>query len=227
MSRRGVLFIAWESADAGQTALLARAVASLADLHPELPYHVAQLPGLTPHVEKARLGALTPFETTAFLDIDSVVLGRLDFGFEMAERYGLACCHGENPWRRRYVGVTGDAVEYDTGVLFFSGAQARPVLELWSSLAPVLDTAIAYAEGRAAKRAPPDDRLTFGHAVEKCAVSPFILPPNWSLRPPWVRTFFGPPKIWHGSGALPDHLLYLRGYYDRPDAIVMLHEVPS
>ncbi|MBI3516284.1 MAG: hypothetical protein HY060_19810 [Proteobacteria bacterium] len=226
MSQRGVLFIAWEAAGAEQTALLARAVGSLADLHPELPYHVAHLPGVTPHVEKARLGELTRFETTAFLDVDSVVLGRLDFAFEMAERYGLACCHGENPWRRRYVGATGDAVEYDTGVLFF-GAGARPVLELWPLLAPLLDAPVSYIEDRQAKRAPPDDRLSFGHAVEKCAASPFILPPNWSLRPPRMRTFFGPPKIWHGSGALPDDLAQLRRYYELPDAMVLFHELPG
>ncbi|MEJ0070814.1 MAG: hypothetical protein WDO24_21130 [Pseudomonadota bacterium] len=38
----------------------------------------------------------SPFETTVYLDADTVVLGRLDYGFEMAERFGLACCHCVN-----------------------------------------------------------------------------------------------------------------------------------
>jgi hypothetical protein len=225
MAQRGVLFIAWETAAAEQTALLARAVASLADFHPELPYHVVHLPGTARHVEKSRIGALTPFEVTAYLDVDSLVLGRLDFAFEMAERYGLACCIGENPWRRRYVGVTGDVIEYDTGVLFF-GPGARPALELWTHLAPALHAPISYADGGQAKQAPRDDRLAFGHAVEKSGFAPFILPPNWSLRPPWVRTFFGPAKIWHGIGPLPTVLQHMRGYYERADAIVLPHELP-
>ena len=226
MSERGVLYIAWEAADQAQTALLARAVASLAEVHPELPYRIVRLPGTRPHVEKATLGDTTPFATTLYLDADSVVLDRLDFGFEMAERYGLACCHGENPWRRRFVGITGDAVDYDTGVLFF-GAAAKPMLDAWKALAPLLDAPVNYVEDRQVRHAPPDDRLAFGEALARGAVAPFILPPNWSLRPPWQRSFFGPPKIWHGTGAPPDGLAQLRQYYARPDAIVLLHDLPG
>jgi hypothetical protein len=47
------------------------------------------------------MAAMTPFEETLFLDADTVPLGRLDFGFEQAQRFGLACCICEVPWARR------------------------------------------------------------------------------------------------------------------------------
>jgi hypothetical protein len=222
MSQRGVLYIAWDTADAGQTALLERAVASLREVHPELAQHVARLPGAAPHIEKAGLGALTPFQTTAYLDVDTVVLGRLDFAFEMAERHGLACCHGANPWRRRYLGVVGDAIEYDTGVLFF-GQAAQPVLEAWRELAPALDLPVCYAEDRQAKQAPCDDRLAFGHAVEQRGLAPVILPRNWNLQPRWHTRFFGPVKIWHDRADVPETVLAINRYYQRDDAMIQFH----
>jgi len=226
MSQRGVLYIAWGTAGDGQAALLERAVASLRQVHPELSHHVARLPGAAPHIEKARLHELTPFETTAYLEVDTVVLDRLDFGFEMAERYGLACCHGANPWRRRYVGAAGDAVEYDTGVLFF-GAAARAVFEVWRALAPVLDATICYAEDRQVKQAPRDDRLAFGHAVEQCGAAPFILPLNWNLRPRWQPRFFGPVKIWHDRADVPEKLRDVMRYYEGPQAVVQFHHLDA
>src|ERR1700749_4515757 len=96
--RRGALYVVWEPAQpgAGSAAIkasLERAIASFRDHHPELAHHVATLPrGSTLH-DKAGMFEPSPFETTVYLDADTVVLGRLDYGFEMAERHGLACCH--------------------------------------------------------------------------------------------------------------------------------------
>src|SRR4051794_33601823 len=161
--RRGVLFIAWETVD--REVGLARAVAALEAGHPGLPHHVARLPGAPSAVDKARLAELSPFAATLYLDDDALVLGRLDFGFEMAERYGLACCHGENPWRRRHVGVASDALLYDTGVLFFSAA-AAPVFETWRRVAPLAAAPIAVVEGNAVRQLPADDRLGFAQALD-------------------------------------------------------------
>jgi len=222
MSQRGVLYIASEAEVAAQAALLERATASLRAVHPELPFQIARLPGKAPHIEKTALRQLTPFDVTAYLDADTVVLGRLDFGFEMAERYGLACCHGANPWRRRYAGVVGDAVEYDTGVLFF-GAGAWTLFDLWRGLAPVLNATVSYIEDREVRLAPSDDRLAFGRAVEQSGIVPFILPLNWNLRPRWQPRFFGPIKIWHDSADVPDSLQEACRYYAQPDAVIRFH----
>src|SRR5579885_1790975 len=123
-ARRGALYVYWEPAKPrpGRGSLkpaLERAIASFQAFHPELPYHVAMLPSDSTLHDKAGMFDHSPFETTVYLDIDTVVLGRLDYGFDMAERHGLALCHCVNPWLRRYVGVTGDWIEYNTGVMFF------------------------------------------------------------------------------------------------------------
>jgi len=216
MGRRGVLFLVSE---AGDPAALARAVAALGAVHPELPHHVVR----QSVVDRTRALALSPFETTACLDEDALVLGRLDFAFEMAERYGLACCHGENPWRRRHVGVTSDAVSYDTGVLFFTAA-AKPVFDTWQRIAPLATAPVARVEDGAVRQLPGDDRLGFVQALDACATAPLLLPPNWSLRPPWHRSFYGPVKIWHGD-AVPDAVTALNRYYAAPDAIIQFHEL--
>ncbi len=73
-------------------------------------------------------------------DADTVVLGNLSFdpargcGLRLLER-----CICECPWARRYAGIQGEAVEYNTGVLFFS-EQAKPVFETWARLAPQTDS---------------------------------------------------------------------------------------
>jgi hypothetical protein len=218
---RGVLFIAWEAADV--TAARTRAVAALHAGHPALPHHVVTLPGAPSALGKARLPALSPFETTAYLDDDALVLGRLDFGFEMAERYGLACCLGDNPWRRRHVGIADDALTYDTGVLFFT-ATAQPVFDMWGRLAPLATAPVAVVEDLAIRQEPGDDGLGFAQALEACGVAPLVLPPNWSLRPRWRRSFYGPVRIWHGD-TVPEPVRALNRYYDEPDAIIQFHEL--
>jgi hypothetical protein len=224
MGQRGVLFMSWEPEAAGERALLERALASLRQVHPELPHHVAALPGGTPRLDKPGLLARSPFETSLYLDSDAVVLGRLDFGFEMAERYGLACCLGDNPWQRRYLGLPGDAVDYDAGVLFFDG-RAAPVLEAWGRLAPLVDLPVSQVVDGKAEQAPCDDRLGFTRALELCGTVPFVLPLNWNLQPRWQRSFFGPVKLWRSSAPVPETLLAFNRYYESPDAIMQFHEL--
>lgn len=221
MSRRGVLYLVWEQAGGSR---LERSLTSLAQVHPELPHHVVNLPPSSRPIEKAQLYGHSPFETTLFLDTDTVVLGRLDYGFEMAERFGLACCLSANPWRRRYAGVVGDEIEYDTGALFFD-AKAAPVFEAWNRLAPNLEATVVFQQDGKVQQAPCDDRLSFARAVELCAVAPFVLPHNWNFRPVCHHSCFGPIKIWHGDEAVPETVLTFNRYYERPDAIMQFHEL--
>src|SRR4029079_12054427 len=117
-AKRGILYVKWGP----NNSVLERSLRSVRAIHPELPVHVQELTGPpTPTLlDKARMMEWTPFEETVFLDVDTVVLDRLDFGFAMAAKHGLACCICECPWARRYGGISGDLVEYNTGVLFFT-----------------------------------------------------------------------------------------------------------
>src|SRR5262245_21729104 len=115
-AKRGILYMRW-----GPNApVLERSLRYVRAIHPELPVHVVELPAEASLLDKAGMYDHSPYEETLFLDVDTVVLDRLDFGFEMAVKHGLACCICENPWARRYGGIKGDLIEYNTGVLFFT-----------------------------------------------------------------------------------------------------------
>ncbi len=122
----GAVYVVWGKVD---KTILDRSIASLKAHHPDLPVHIEHLPDEATLLDKARLLDFTPFEETLFLDMDTVVMGNLDFGFRKGREVGLALCICECPWARRYGGLAGDVVEYNTGVMFFTkrpGPSSRP-----------------------------------------------------------------------------------------------------
>jgi len=229
MSRRGALFVVWEPAKPRTDGwsikpFLERAITSFQAHNPGLPHHVATLaPGSTLH-DKATMFEHTPFDSTVFLDADTVTLGRLDYGFEMAERFGLACCHNVSPWLSRYFEITGDWIEYNTGVLFFT-PPARPIFDTWRTTAPHLDSRARFVRDGIALVSPRDDQLSFSLAVRQSDRPPFVLPINWNFAPPFHHTFFGPLKVWHSYAEVPQTILDLNAYYERPGAIMQYHEM--
>jgi hypothetical protein len=215
---RGVLYVVWgEAAEAP----LRRSIDSLARFHPDLPVKVVRLSADDPEAlfAKAPLASFSPFRETLFLDIDTVVLGALDYGFDRAARFGLACCIAPCPWARRHVGVGGETIEYNTGVLFFTD-RARPVFERWQSLA----SAIAALPVPRHKKTN-NDQGPFARAVEETGFCPFVLPPNWNFRPQWQESFFGPIKIWHDYADPPAELIAINRRYDLPDAPIAYHRL--
>jgi hypothetical protein len=218
VASRGVLYV---QRDGMPSPLLARSLDALRRVHPELPHHVAIVPDGAPGVGKARALVESPFETTLFLDPEAVVLGRLDFALERAERYRLACCLSDNPWQRSFLGVGSDAVLYDTGMLIV-GAAAREMMESWSRLAGLLDAPLGRVENGQTVQAP-DDRLGFARALELHGFAPFVLPCNWGFRPAWHRTFNGPIKLWLDPADVPETVLTANRGYAAPDAILEFH----
>jgi hypothetical protein len=202
-SGRGVLYMKWgTSADEP----LARSIASVKKFHPELPLHVATLPENASLLNKADMLDASPFEETLFLDVDTVVMDRLDFGFTNGLRFGLACCICECPWARRYGGLGGDVVEYNTGVLFFT-RRAKPMFDCWKEWVGKLDSSIQFrAPGNELRTMPFNDQAGFSFAVERVGISPYVLPMNWNFRPEWQKVLCGPLKIWHDYRPIPAHL---------------------
>jgi hypothetical protein len=222
-AKRGVVFIFWGPR---ATPFFERAVASLRTHHPELPVHVERLDDhLDPAaglLQKSRMADISPFETTLYLDVDTVVLGRLDFAFDRAERHGLACTICECPWASRYRGLSGDLIEYNTGVIFFT-ALARPVFEAWKRFSVELDSSIRHVVNGQVTVMPHNDQGGFAQAVDATGFHPFVLPLNWNLRPKWHRSFFGPVRIWHDYRAVPENLLEINRYYASPESIIQYH----
>lgn len=199
-AKRGILYVKWGRYDPyfhnPIDATLQRSIDSLRAFHPELPIHVHTLPDDASLLDKAGLFNWTPFEETLCLDLDTVVLDRLDFGFEMACKHGLACCICECPWARRYSGIQGDLVEYNTGVQFFT-RRAKPIYDAWADMVRKIDSSMhLYRDGELTVM-PCNDQAAFALAIAASPVPPFILPINWNYRPHWNNSFWGPIKIWH------------------------------
>jgi len=122
-SGRGVLYVVWGNKI---EPILQRSIVSLKATHPELPVEIVRTSGAENEprslLEKSRMFELSPFEETLYLDADTIILERLDFAFEKAREFSIACCICEAPWARRYAGLSnrGDMIEYNTGVLFFT-----------------------------------------------------------------------------------------------------------
>ena len=131
--KRGVLYVVWGDKI---EPLLQRSIASVRRFYPHIPIEIVHAGEPDPErglAQKVKMASKTPFESTLFLDADTVVLGNLDFAFDRAEQFGLACVICECPWLRRYGASEGDQLEYNTGVLFFS-PKSRPVFDAWEEL---------------------------------------------------------------------------------------------
>ena len=222
---RGVVSIYW-----GDESKLPieRLKISIKKIHPELPHEIIKIDA--PHGDfsslnqKARMFELSPFDETLFLDLDAVILGRLDFAFDKAKKFGIAVSICESPWGRRYSKIfKGDQIEYNTGVIFFTKA-AKPVFDRWSVLAPKIDSSILHVEDGVIKTLPVNDQGSFAMAIEETGFNPFVLPLNWNFRPQWQRSFFGPIKIWHDYVDPPPFFEELSKYYASEDSIIQYHQ---
>jgi len=167
---------------------------------------------------------LSPFDETLFLDIDTVVMGNLDFGFEKAKSFGMAISICEAPWGRRYKKIFfGDEVEYNTGVIFFT-KRAKLVFNAWKELAGTIDSSILIVKDQVIYTMPANDQGSFALAVVRTGFNPYVLPLNWNFRPGWHRSFFGPIKVWHDYSEPPPFLEELNTYYSGKDSIIQYHQ---
>lgn len=222
---RGILSIYW-----GDESKLPidRLKASVKKFHPELPHEIIQIDAshgdLTALNQKAKMLDLSPFEETLFLDMDTVVLGNLNFGFDKAQQFGMALSICECPWARRYSNIfSGNEVEYNTGVLFFT-RKSKHVFEKWKQLASYVDSSIFHVMDGVLKAMPANDQGSFALAIEQTGFNPFVLPLNWNFRPYWYRGFFGPIKVWHDYADPPQLFEEINSYYLNKDSIIQYHQ---
>lgn len=220
----GALYMVWGHS---HDRLLERSLDSLKRFHPDLPVHVHRVPHDPEHaptaemfLAKAKMSLISPFENTVYLDADTIVMGSLQYAFEKAEQFGLACCICECPWAQRYAGLKHSAglVEYNTGVLFFT-PRARDLLYMWGQLARVIDSSVRYVDQGGEKVMSHNDQAAFAKAVEITGFNPYVLPLNWNFRPKWHRCFYGPIKVWHDVQPPPAEVAQINAFYSNADAI--------
>jgi hypothetical protein len=226
MSKRGILSVYWGDE---QKLPIERLKNSLLKYHPNLPHKIIKIDAaegdVSSLIEKTKIFDLSPFDETLFLDIDTVVMGNLDFGFNKASEYGLAICICEAPWARRYKNIfVGDEIEYNTGVIFFN-KEAKIVFDEWKKLGSYVNSSIyGYSEAVGNYVSPANDQGSFALAIEKTKFNPFILPLNWNFRPIWHKSFFGPIKIWHDYTDPPSIIAELNSYYENKDSLIQYHQ---
>ena len=222
LKTRGALWIVWGNFD---RRILNRSVESFKKHHPDLGTHIAELPDDSTLLDKAKMFGLSPFEETVFLDADTVVLGDLTFGFTQASIHGLACCICEAPHARRYgeakLGV--DAIEYNSGVVFWSSRNRRfdqGFFNLWKEIAGSMDSRIRFVSDGKDLTMQVNDQASFSAAISEQSSPPFVLPMNWNLRPEWQKSWFGPLKIWHDYREVPQSVLDFNEQQSNPEAII-------
>lgn len=219
---RGVLYIVWPGQDSRVQAALERSIASVALEHPELAHEVIRLPEGATLLDKAKMLDLSPFDSTLFLDADTVVLGSLEHGFRKAEQHGLALCICECPWARRFTGLTnhGDIQEWNTGVMFFTRGAAE-VFDAWKRNAAI-DSSLLWRDNNdgSVKVMEENDQAAFALAVEETGFAPWVLPLNFNFRPTWQHTAFGDIRIWHDYSPVPDNVLAWNSDQTMPGAVL-------
>ncbi len=203
---RGVFYVVWGNTQQAEE-VMQKSITSLKQHHPELPIHIERFES-GGKINKTKICDLSPFDVTAYLDNDTVILGSLDFAFEKAAQFGLACCHNENPWARRYCDdrLCGDMLEYNAGVLFFS-KKAKPLFDTWRQLFENIDGSIFHLAKDKLSYMPVANQGSLALAIHESGFNPFVLSHNWNFRPSYHAHFFGPIKIWHGYEDVPQIVL--------------------
>jgi alpha-N-acetylglucosamine transferase len=216
---RGILYMVW----GGYSGSLMRSISSVKHWHPELEYHVAEMPSDSTVLCKSHMHDLSPFDETLFLDADTTVLGRLDYGFIKARQFGFALTHSANPWNRRYHKLVQheDEAEYSSGVVFFvKRREMQRLFDDWLYLSTNTDSTTLYDSDEGVKEQKYNDQALLTLAIHLTGLNPFVLPQNWNLVPKYQRQFFGPVKIWHGAEDIPQSLLKWNEEQSRPGAIL-------
>lgn len=225
MATRGILSIYWGDEN---KLPLARLKASVKKFHPNLEHKIIKINAESGNPfslnKKAAMLDLTPFDETLFLDVDTVVMGNLDFGFYKAKEFGIALSICEAPWAKRYPNLfQGDEIEYNTGVIFFT-KKASKVFHEWNNYAKNVDSTIVGIDDSGIYKMPSNDQGSFALAVENTQYNPFVLPFNWNFRPMWHKSFWGPIKIWHDYSDPPKVLEELNEYYEQKNSIIQYHQ---
>lgn len=227
--KRGIIYMVWgrHSNKKVQDAIQ-RSMASVQRFHRDWGLTVHDLPAGAGLVDKAKMFETSPYEETLFLDVDTEVMGPLDYGFEMAMRHHIAISICEAPWARRYAkSINTDLVEYNTGVIFFKKSpEAARVFDAWKRLAPITDSSIQHDTGRGVISMPSNDQASFALAVDETGFNPFVLPMNWNFRPDYQGIIFGPVKVWHSYHTVPHIFRAFSDEQHKPGAMLRFAEIP-
>lgn len=198
---RGIIYIIWGKLNDESKKSLNRSQESLVQLG--LKHEIFHGTG---YKSKCDMFDLSPFDETAFLDIDTVVMGDLSYGFDAARKYGLAlviapACLATRHWdikknNPKLTHLSDDIIEYNSGVMFFTKTDKTLALaESWRHYSKLIPKQF------------PCDQNALSIACWEIGFNPYVLTKNWNYRhldAPFKGSLFGPVKIWHSYSKVPE-----------------------
>ena len=159
-------------------------------------------------MEKCHLWQHLPaeYDSFAFLDSDTVLLSDVSFGFEQAERHGIAIAPAPNynlgyHWGFREampsMGLADRSqLQMNTGVVFFvRRPDVEAIFKEWSALATRFSDTPDVAS----------DQPLFTAALELLQFNPYTLSQSYNYRC-LGELAVGPVHIWHSHHPVPDDL---------------------
>jgi len=166
-------------------------------------------------LSKSTIFDIAPKEYNSFLylDTDTVILEDIRFGFEMAEKHGIALCpatsyclpshHDFRRVMRAYDMPDASQMQYNAGVHFFvDRPDVEEVYSLYQQLAYKLTEQFDY-KNAAGKLA---DQPFLSFAMELLGFNPYTLSINYCYRGIDAEVICGDVRIWHSHHPVPEGL---------------------
>jgi hypothetical protein len=192
---RGIIYILWEGKKGEQprandrlTKALNRSVESADKFG--IPHKVYRADSRS-YSSKIEMFKKSPFDTTLFLDVDTILLRDPTFGFEAAEKYAIP------HWNLDLKNIPKLVPEYNVGVVFFDKSKfTNRFSGSWNKWANMVS-----------KQNPICDQNSFSIAAwEEGPI--FTLPLNWNWRPSYEdNQVYGPINIWHSYDEVPKWII--------------------
>ncbi len=163
-------------------------------------------------LRKSELGVFIPkgYDSYLFLDSDTIVLEDISFGFDMAEKHGIAMATAthyslDHFWgagkvmRQEKMNASGQ-LQYNSGVMFFTlSDKVNSVFNQWRELAEWYRNEMF-----------DDDQSLLSIAMEKLGFNPYTLSRNYNYRYLEKRIpgdlISGVVRIWHSHGKVPQDI---------------------
>ncbi len=150
------------------------------------------------------------YDSILYLDTDTVVLKDITFGFEMAERYGIALCPATSyclPSHHDFRRIMIDSglpdvgqVQYNAGVHFFvRRPDVKDVYDFYQKCSYELSEKFKYRNARG-KLA---DQPFLSFAMEMLTFNPYTLSINYCYRGLDAEPACGDIRIWHSHHPVP------------------------
>lgn len=193
MVDKGIMYLVWGDYNKSE---LEKSIQSIEKTG--LPYEVVITKGKTFWENKSQIFKLSPFQTTLYLDTDTLVLDKdLDFGFEMAKRHGIAMSNDPVSRSNRWGESWKDLIEWNTGVIFFNKSDIITKLsDAWIKNGD-------FGNPRA-------DQQSFSALIHNFKIPVFWLQNNWNFFATMSPSpITGEIKIWHSHDSNPHENIFI------------------